>query len=464
MNKILRAIPKVDKILASKDFEDLLAKYKQPVLVKIIQTELKKLREKIIAGKHKDICNDKIIKQIKYKVKQIFSDGIRYCVNGTGVVLNTGLGRAPFSNRASEKVEAILSGYSTLEVNVKTGKRGRREDKIDELVSYITGAEAATVVNNNAAAVMICLNTLAENKDVIISRGEQVEIGGAFRMPDVIEKSGCNMIEVGATNKTRKDDYAKAVGTNCGALVKVHTSNYRVMGFMEEVNIEEFARLGKDLHIPTYYDLGGGIVDSLENYGLPYEPLVQDSLAAGIDLVSFSGDKVLGGPQCGIIAGTRESIEKIKANPLMRVFRIDKVRIALLEETLKIFLENNATYKDHKTLQMLSYKREYLRKTAFKLKEYLENDVPKSWNLEVKDIVDQAGSGTLPTETIDGIALVIEQPDISVSKFSMLMREICKTPVFGYIKNDAYYLSMRTIFESDFEIIRSILKAIIATL
>ena len=467
---LLKKIPKVDKILLHKKFAELIEKYKQDILVKLISSSLDNVRKELLSSENinnkfisaleKDNI-DLFIKYLSEKIRNTFKPFIRKVVNGTGIVLNTGLGRAPFSKRAIENLGSILEGYSSLEVDIATGKRGRREDQIDKLVSLIAGTESATVVNNNAAAVLICLNTLSEGKDVIISRGEQVEIGGSFRMPDVIEKSACNMIEIGATNKVHLADYENAITDNTGALIKVHTSNYKVEGFVKELSIEDLASLGKKHNISTYYDLGGGIVDDLKNFGLPYEPLVQESITAGIDLISFSGDKVLGGPQCGIIAGTKELVEKVKKNPLMRAMRLDKVRLALLEETIKIFMENKGTKEDHLTLRLLSLKRDLLKSSAEKLKTKIDNIVPKNWLIEIEETLDQAGSGTLPTEKLEGISISIKQDDISLTKFSNLMRTITDIPVFGYVNNEKYYLSMRTIAENEYDIIINNLGKII---
>ena len=467
---LLKTIPKVDKILLHKSFSELSEKYKQDILVKIISTNLAMLRKNIISSKNqsdklflalKKGDSDLFIKYMSEIIIDTFKPFIRKVVNGTGIVLNTGLGRAPLSKRAIDNLTSILEGYSSLEVNIETGKRGRREDQIDKLVSLIAGTESATVVNNNAAAVLICLNTLSEGKDVIISRGEQVEIGGSFRMPDVITKSNCKMIEIGATNKVHLKDYEESISDNTGALVKVHTSNYKVEGFVKEVSIEDIANLGKKHKIPTYYDLGGGIVDDLKNFGLPHEPLVQDSITAGIDLISFSGDKVLGGPQCGIIAGKRELVDRVKKNPLMRVMRLDKVRLALLEETIKIFMEKNGTMDDHLTLKLLSLKRDSLKIAANDLKKDIDLIVPDTWNIEIEETLDQAGSGTLPTERIKGISISIKQNDISLTNFSNLMRTITDIPVFGYVNSEKYLLSMRTISKSDYKFIIDNLKEIL---
>ena len=316
MKEILKKIPKVDKILNDSCFSDLKAMYKNDILVKLIQTELDALRNGILEEKIKEVPYD-LMKRIADVVEGKFKPFTAKVVNGTGIVLNTGLGRAPFSENAISNAESILHGYCSLETDLATGKRGRREDKISELISIITGAEAATVVNNNAAAVMICINTLAQKKEVIISRGELVEIGGSFRMPDIIKKSGAKMIEVGATNKTKASDFKEVITSKTGALLKVHTSNYKINGFVEEIEVKDLSALSKKHNIPFYYDLGGGIFEDLEKLGLPHEPTVFEAVKEAVDLFSFSGDKVLGGPQCGIIAGKKEFVEKVKKNPLM---------------------------------------------------------------------------------------------------------------------------------------------------
>lgn len=460
MKEILKQIPKVDKVLDSDELISLKKKYKHEILVKLIQSELDDIRNSIIKGKKKSIDKN-ILTIIALSIEERFKPFTRPAINATGIVLNTGLGRAPLTEKAIINLQGILQGYSTLEVNVETGKRGRREDKISDLISIITGAQAATVVNNNAAAVMICINTLAQRKEVIVSRGELVEIGGSFRMPDVIKKSGGKMVEVGSTNKTKVSDYEDAITSKTGALVKVHTSNYRIEGFTDEVSVKELSELGKKHNISFYYDLGGGIFSDLAKYGLPHEPTVQDAIIDGADLYSFSGDKVLGGPQCGIIAGSKELIEKVKKNPLMRVLRLDKIRLALLEETLKIFTEKEPVDSGHLTLQLLSAKRNELKKKATRLKKEIESIAPKTWKISVEEVLDQAGSGTLPTEKLEGIAISIEQKDIGVSKLSREMRMIDKTPVFGYISDEKYYLSIRTIFENEFLKIKKILQKIL---
>ena len=349
---LLKSIPKVDKILGSNEFSQLRQKYKDEILVRLIRMHLDICRSKILKGSLRSVP-DNFTADIASKILKSFEPFTKSVVNATGIVMNTGLGRAPLSEKAIERAVEVMSGYCSLEIDIKSGKRGRREDKISELVSIITGAESATVVNNNAAAVMICINTLSDKKEAIISRGELVEIGGSFRMPDIIRKSGAKMVEVGSTNKTNLSDYESAINKRTGAILKVHTSNYRINGFTEETGLKELAEMAKINAVPLYYDLGGGVFSDLSKFGLPHEPTVSEAVNEGADLFSFSGDKVLGGPQCGIIAGRKDLVEKVKKNPLMRVLRTDKIRLAILEETLKYFMTSDPVSSGHVTLKML---------------------------------------------------------------------------------------------------------------
>lgn len=459
MKELLREIPKVDNILADHSFSKLCQLYDNVFLVKLIRIELDNLRKGIMEGQVMLVPNE-IIETIASSITKFFDPYTRRAVNGTGVVMNTGLGRSPLSDNAIKTANDVLHGYCTLEVDIQTGKRGRREDKISELVSILTGAESATVVNNNAAAVMICINTLANRKEALISRGELVEIGGSFRMPDIIKKSGAKMVEVGSTNKTKLSDFESALTTKTGAILKIHTSNYRINGFTEDVSLKDLSGLAKKNNIPLYHDLGGGVFNDLSFYGLPHEPTVSDSIKDGADLFSFSGDKVLGGPQCGIIAGRRDLVEKVKRNPLMRVLRMDKIRLALLEETLKYFMAQDPIKSGHLTLKLLSEKREVLRKRAEDLTKKIKEQTPGTWKVNIEDVFDQAGSGAMPTEKLDGCAVAIVPDKINLNKFSEEMRTISNIPVFGYIDNGKYYISMRAVFEKDHDIIISNLKLI----
>lgn len=452
MQKLLKKIPKVDKLLEAAELAVYTKKYRQDIVVLIIRECLDKYRLEILSGKIKIVELKNIIKIITREFEMLDDDFIGPVVNGTGVVLNTGLGRAPLSDSAIAKATGIMHGFCSLEFDIDSGKRGRREDKISRLICLLTGAEAATVVNNNAAAVMICINTLAEKKEVIISRAEQVEIGGAFRMPDIIKKSGGKMVEIGTTNKTYPDDFRKAITTKTGLLLKVHTSNYKIVGFVQETSLKEMSEVKNEFKIPLYFDLGGGAIKNLADFGLPYEPLVQDAIKDGADLVSFSGDKILGGPQCGIIAGKKELIEKIKKNPLMRILRTDKIRLTLLEETLKIFLQNNLK-QEHHTLKLLTLSPESLKNAAEELAEQIRNISHPKVTVTVCQLPDEAGSGTLPSEKLTGYSLKISINGYSAEKISRHFRTNGGCPVIGYIHDEGFYLSVRAINQDEYPVI-----------
>jgi len=452
MQNLLKQIPKVDRLLEEPKLAFYIDIYRQEIAVVIIREVLETYRQNIQTGKVKIVEYEQLIAEIAREFDRLADDFIKPVVNGTGVILNTGLGRAPLSESAIAKANLVMNGFCSLEFDIPSGKRGRREDKVSRLVSLLTGAEAATVVNNNAAAVMICLNTLAEKKEVIISRAEQVEIGGAFRMPDIIKKSGCKMVEVGTTNKTYASDYQNAVSSKSGLLLKVHTSNYKVVGFVQDVSIKELAEVKTATGLPFYYDLGGGALKNLTEYGLPYEPLVQDALKDGADLVSFSGDKVLGGPQCGIIAGKKSLIEKIKKNPLMRILRTDKIRLALLEETLKLFLSKNLQ-QNHRTLELLTATADSLKLKAEELSGRINALNNPNIIVLVVAMPDEAGSGTLPSEKLAGYSLQIAAKGYSAEKLSRYFRTAGNIPVVGYINEENFFLSMRAIGERDFEVI-----------
>ena len=336
------------------------------------------------------------------------------------------------------------------EIDLQTGKRGERTGHVSDLLCKLTGAEDALVVNNNAAAVLLVLNTLCFAREAVISRGQLIEIGGSFRLPDIMEKSGVVMREVGTTNKTKLADYQKAIGEKTGAIVVAHTSNYRVMGFTADVPLTELVGLAHERSLPLYHDLGGGVVVDLVSLGLPYEPLVQNSLAAGADIVSFSGDKVLGGPQCGVILGRKEWIVRIHNNPIMRAVRCGKLTYAALESTLKLFFQQKTLIKEHKTLRMLT---ETVEKIETRIKKTVKNLDPRVrdvFDLSIEICFGQAGSGTLPLERIASKALILtlKNGDIESVAKAFLHNE---PPVIGYINRDRFYLDFRTVSDGEIE-------------
>ncbi|MBN2001505.1 L-seryl-tRNA(Sec) selenium transferase, partial [candidate division KSB1 bacterium] len=344
------------------------------------------------------------------------------------------------------------------EIDLDTGKRGNRNDHVTRLLCRLTGAEDAVVVNNNAAAVFLILNTLAFGKEAVISRGELVEIGGSFRMPDIMEKSGAIMKEIGTTNKTKISDYEDAITPHTGAIVIAHTSNYRVMGFTASPALEKIVHVAHDHSLPVYHDLGGGIIVDLEKYGLPYEPLVQESLATGVDVVSFSGDKVLGGPQCGIIMGKAEYIRKIAKNPIMRAVRCGKLTYAALEATLKLYLHQESLLQNHEVLKLLTLSPGKIKKRCDKLVDRLPVDLKNRLNINVEKCTGQAGSGTLPLEKLPSYAVTIGAENIDRIYKKLLENT---PPVIGYVSKEKLYLDFRTIDDSELDVVAGAILALL---
>ncbi|HNR66460.1 MAG TPA: L-seryl-tRNA(Sec) selenium transferase [bacterium] len=385
---------------------------------------------------------------------------LRRTINGTGIVLHTGLGRAPYSPAAQEQVQQAMQGYCNLEVDLLSGKRGQRNSHIADLLCQLTGAEAAVAVNNNAAAVFLALNTLAAGREAIISRGQLIEIGGSFRIPQIMEKSGVIMREVGTTNKTKLADFREAINEKTAVIVVAHTSNYRVMGFTAEVSVADLCALAHQHGIPVLHDLGGGVIVDLQQFGLPYEPLVQDSLQAGADVVTFSGDKVLGGPQCGLLVGNRTAIGQIATNPLMRVVRCDKLTFAALEATLKLFFSSDLTQV--RAIARLTEPANRIEARAKIVEQRLQAACSGWLEIERVDSVSQTGSGALPLEKLPSCALAIKPKAGSAADLAGRLR--CgTTPVLGYIKSDHLYLDFRTIEDEEIEILIQAFLAIAPT-
>ncbi|MFC1565095.1 L-seryl-tRNA(Sec) selenium transferase, partial [candidate division KSB1 bacterium] len=380
-------------------------------------------------------------------------------VNATGVILHTGLGRAPLSAVAVRHIRNIITGYSTLEIDRETGGRGKRESYLEEVICFLTGAEAATVVNNNAAAVLISLNTLAKGREVIVSRGELVEIGGSFRMPDIMESSSAKMIEIGTTNKTKLTDYKKAVNKKTGAILSVHTSNYRVMGFSESVDLGDICRLASEKKLPVIYDLGAGVIFDFREFGLPYEPVVSEALNKGADIVTFSGDKVLGGPQSGIIVGRKKYVDLIKKNPVARAVRCDKLILAGLEGTLKSYQKGTKEFKKLPAIKMLLERPENVRLRA----EQVLSTVKRIGNTGIRAGIEasknQIGSGSLPLEKLDSFAITLYSKKIPASRITAGLRKFTP-PVFGYIRDEKVWLDMRTVFKTQADTVIEAIKSL----
>ncbi|MBM7613856.1 L-seryl-tRNA(Sec) selenium transferase [Alkaliphilus hydrothermalis] len=463
--KLLSTLPSVDELLNHEDLLNILKRIPRKVVVEQTRESIQRERNKLLNMKDEQLENyrieeNKLIQSTIGACEEFMSMNLKEVVNGTGVVLHTNLGRALLSDEIKEAVWSVASGYSTLEINVGTGKRGSRYSHVVEIIKNITGAEDALVVNNNAAAVLLVLGTMAKNKEVIVSRGELVEIGGSFRIPEVMEQSGAKLVDVGATNKTHLRDYENAIGEDTAVLLKVHTSNYKILGFTDEVTLEEMVELGKRTKVPVVEDLGSGVLVNLQKYGLTYEPTVQDSVKAGVDIITFSGDKLLGGPQAGIIIGSKKWIEKMKKNPLTRAFRVDKLTMAALEATLKYYLDEEEAIKKLPTLRMITETIEPIHQRAVALlniilKENLDVDI------KIKDDYSQVGGGSLPLEKLPTKVLQLTSSKLSVNQLEEGLR-LNKTPIITRIQGDKLIIDLRTIKERDFPIICDALKKVLS--
>ena len=456
-SKLYREIPKVDQILNDLKIIDHLKNIPLNILKISIDKILNNIRNEIKDLDDNEAINyklqfDTIIDKIISDSTNFYSMNLKKVINGTGIVIHTNLGRSCINEQMAKEIYKIASNYSNLEFNLETGKRGHRYTHVEDIICLLTGAESALVVNNNAAAVMLVLDTLAKGKEAIVSRGELVEIGGSFRIPDVMERSGTILKEVGTTNKTHLRDYQHAISSETGMLLKVHTSNYRILGFTESVNREDLVALGKDNNIPVYEDLGSGLLFDFSNYFSMTEPTIKEVVNSGVDIVSFSGDKMLGGPQTGIIIGKKEYIEKMKYNQLTRALRVDKMTLAALEITLRQYFDKKLTIKNIPTIRNIIIDSSEIKKKADKLFNLLA-EIDKL-NLEIIKDTSQVGGGSMPLTEFETYALNISVDNISPNNLAKSLR-MCNFPIVGRIKNESFLLDLRTIDELDFNNIKS---------
>ena len=445
-NLLYRSIPKVDILLEKEEIQNAIEEYGREIVMEAIREEMEGLRAYIGTCEDEEAALDKIeslTEQILRYVKKVNTPNMRMVINGTGTILHTNLGRAPISQEHMAKLSNIVTGYSNLEYNLEAGKRGERYSHFEELLCRLTGAEAAMAVNNNAAAVMLILSSMAKGGEVVVSRGELVEIGGKFRIPDVMEQSGATLVEVGTTNKTHYSDYEDAITEETKALLKVHTSNYRIVGFTDTVTIADLAPLAKERELPLIEDLGSGVLVDLSKYGLTYEPTVQDSIKNGADVVCFSGDKLLGGPQAGIIIGKKKYIDMMKKNQLTRALRIDKFTATALELVLQEYLSEEKAIQNIPVLRMIHETKEEVTARARSLKNMLNRaGVDADFGLE--ECESQIGGGSLPLERIPSMAVTVKPHNISVPKLEEEMRHL-EVPIIPRTANDTIYLDVRTI-------------------
>jgi L-seryl-tRNA(Ser) seleniumtransferase len=457
----LRAIPSIEKLLTDDAFAELQEQYSLDLITDTLRTVVEKIRESIRSGtlQTPPLDASEYAQRVRDALEDLTTSQFLPVINATGTITHTNLGRSLLSESACERLVQAASNYVSLEYDLKTGKRGHRDRITEPLLQRLTGCEASTVVNNNAAAVLLTLNTLAEGKEVIVSRGELIEIGGAFRIPDVMESSGAILREVGTTNRTRLRDYENAIGENTGLLLKVHPSNYKVIGFASTPEIAEITELGRRHGIPTMEDLGSGSLINLTDYGLPHEPVVRERVAAGVELVTFSGDKLLGGSQAGLIVGKADLIQKIRANPLMRALRVGKLTIAALEATLRLQLNQiNLTEKMpmlHRYTRSISELRNIAEQLATGLAQIFDGRI----TVTIENSHAQIGSGSLPVETLPSLAVVLESPNISAEALATQFRTQA-IPVIGRTQDGRFWIDVRTVYDKEVDSIIEAAKGI----
>ena len=459
--EIFRKIPSVDRLLNGPELTKISSKFPRNLMLRAINQVLEEVREDIQKNDVIESPGELKIKEVSKKVVdrlQLLSrPSLKPVINATGVIVHTNLGRSLLTDRVIKRFRPLSEGYSNLEYDLESGKRGSRYSHVEGILKEITSAEAAMVVNNNAAAVLISLDTLAKGREVIVSRGQLVEIGGSFRIPDVMGKSGAKMVEVGTTNKTHLWDYEEKIGPDTALLLKVHQSNFQIVGFTEEVETSELVALGKKYGIPLMEDLGSGCLVDLSKYGLLKEPTVQEVLANGVDLVTFSGDKLLGGPQAGIILGRKDLVEAIMKNQLSRALRIDKLTLLALEETLTLYRDERAAVNEIPTLEMICQSYDGLDKKAQKLTEMLTGSETENYTLVRIDGHSRIGGGALPLQELPTRLLCLTPKKISAQEMEGWLRSY-DPPIIVRIETDQVLLDMRTIQERELKTVAQALK------
>ena len=444
-------LPAVDKLLLSEAMQQLRQHYGLDACTQAVREVIGELRTRLLAGEALPLDHSQMLAMARQRLEKRFAPRLRPVFNLTGTVLHTNLGRALLPQAAIDAVVQAMSAPANLEYDLEDGGRGDRDDLVESLICELTGAEAATIVNNNAAAVLLVLSTLALNKEVIVSRGELVEIGGAFRIPDVMTRAGARLVEVGTTNRTHEKDYAGAIGDNTAALMKVHRSNYAITGFTKSVSDADVARIAREHQLPSFVDLGSGTLVDLRDWGLPHEVTVRETVESGADIVTFSGDKLLGGPQAGIIVGRKALIAQIKKNPLKRALRVGKITMAALEPTLRLYLHPEKLAQELTTLRLFTRKAADMQAQAEQLQAplqaALDNAFNKAFVVETAPMTSQIGSGALPVERLPSHGLKIhpasgKQAGRQLTELEARLRALPR-PVIGRLHDDALWLDLR---------------------
>lgn len=454
---LLSQIPAINKILLLDEIKELMNNYTEVAVKSAIKKYIEEVKQAILNEELTEVPNlSKIVGEVEKIVEKEDKNSLRRVINATGTILHTNLGRSLLSQKIKENIESVAFNYSNLEFDIDNKKRGSRYVHLIDIIKKLTGAEDVLVVNNNAAAVLLTLNTLVKGQEIIVSRGELVEIGGAFRIPEIIKLSGGVPVEVGTTNKTHLKDYENAISEETGALLKVHTSNYKILGFTESVSNEEISYLARENELVSINDLGSGQFIDFSRFGLPYEPTVKEILDSGIDIVTFSGDKLLGGPQAGIIVGKKKYIEKMKKNQLTRALRVDKMTLASLEATLKLYLDEKEALEHIPTLHMISLSKERLFGKADVLKTKLSD---LDFDIRIEEDKAEVGGGSYPASYLESVAVKLTHRKLHATEIERKLLEV-EIPIITRIKDNSIILDMRTLRTREFDIVKAALEEV----
>ena len=454
---LLSQIPAINKILLLDETKELMNTYTEVAIKSAIKQYIEEVKQAILNEELSEVPSlSKIVGEVARIVEKEDKNSLRRVINATGTILHTNLGRSLLSEKIKENIESVAFNYSNLEFDIDNKKRGSRYVHLIDIIKKLTGAEDVLVVNNNAAAVLLTLNTLVKDQEIIVSRGELVEIGGAFRIPEIIKLSGGVPVEVGTTNKTHLKDYENAITEETGALLKVHTSNYKILGFTESVSNEEISYLARENELVSINDLGSGQFVDFSKFGLPYEPTVKEILDSGIDIVTFSGDKLLGGPQAGIIVGKKKYIEKMKKNQLTRALRVDKMTLASLEATLKLYLDEKDALEHIPTLHMISLSKERLFGKADVLKTKLSS---LDFDIRIEEDKAEVGGGSYPASYLESVAVKLTHRKLHATEIERRLLEV-EIPIITRIKDNSIILDMRTLRTREFDIVKVALEEV----
>ena len=462
---LLKTLPQVEKALQWPEISALCQRCSRSEITRVLRTALDEIRSALLSESLDPeraeliASREGIVARLRKLLAARLRSSYRRVINGTGVLLHTGLGRSVLSSAAVDAFRANHTGYSIVDVDGHSGERNQREGALREVLCELTGAESATVVNNNAAATLLILGTFARGKEVIVSRGQLVEIGGSFRVPDIMEESGARLVEVGTTNRTYAKDFEAAITPQTGMLLEVHTSNYAIRGFAHHTPLEDLVELGSDRGLPVASDLGSGCFLDMMKFGFEHEPLVRDKVLAGPDVVCFSGDKLLGGPQAGIIVGKKDAVEKVRAHPLFRALRVDKVSLTLLEATLRLYRNPEQIQESIPILRMLSNTAESLKEKADAFAAEFKGKSGRL-KLEVIETSAQTGSGSLPDQAIPSWGIAMEHSELNPRKLSEALRS-ANPPVFTRVHGERVLIDFRTLMDGDTEELTGILKRLV---